>query len=75
MLPYSACLTPLPPPPHSFPQTEEEWEGARDATVQQQAAAAHAEACAHPLPDLLALERRLALLLDKAMPVRGALLC
>lgn len=56
-------------------QTEEEWEGARDATVQQQAAAAHAEACAHPLPDLLALERRLALLLDKAMPVRGALLC
>lgn len=51
-------------------QSEEEWERARDTTVQQQAAAAHAEACAHPLPNLLALERRLGALLDKAMPVR-----
>lgn len=48
--------------------SEEEWERARDTTVQQQAAAAHAEACAHPLPNLLALERRLGALLDKAMP-------
>lgn len=64
---------PCPPCPsiHSLLQTEEEWEAARDATVQQQAAAAHAEACKHPLPNLLALERRLGQLLDKAMPVRA----
>ncbi|PRW60758.1 putative histone H2A variant 3 [Chlorella sorokiniana] len=48
--------------------SEEEWERARDATVQQQAAAAHVEACAHPLPNLLALEQRLGQLLDKALP-------
>ena len=53
-------------------QSEEEWERARDATVQQQAAAAHVEACAHPLPNLLALEQRLGQLLDKALPVRPA---
>lgn len=64
-----ACTLPA---PHLYPwQSEEEWATAKEATARQQAAQAHAAACAHPLPNLLALEQRLAALLDRAMPVRG----
>ena len=64
-MPSPTSLHPTPPAPH--PQSEEEWEAVKAATVAQQLAAARA-AAAPPLPNHLAHARRLYALLDASLP-------
>lgn len=67
---HHSCTVPLTrtaPPCTAVPQTEEEFEAAKQATVQQMMAAAH-QAAAPVLPNHLSQERRLMALVDKALP-------
>lgn len=69
-VPGPACALHNQPPPHPThipPQSDEDWEAAKAATVAQQLAAAR-RAAAPPLPNHVAHGRRLFALLDSALP-------